>query len=350
MPFNARRPIGGFKVMYEYANRLSDLGYSVHITYPIKTEYIPYRFPYWIRLVLSYIEGFRTCEWFEFRKNITRSYVKSVNNKYIKQSDVIIATWWSTAYDVGLLNPDKGIKINLIQGYEDWEGHVDLLHRSYNMDGMTNIVVATYLKEIVGQYTDKPVTVIPNAVDSNKYKIADIIKDRNPFTICMLYSIQEIKGSSYGIEALERVKEKYPELRVELFGICPEPEGLPEWIKFYRNPADLPALYNRNAVFISNSFTEGMALTPMEAMFCGCACILTNIKGHSEYAIEDETALLYEAGNLYQLEKGIIEFLEDNNKRVKIAERGNEFIQQFSWDKAVMKMDQLIKELYKNRN
>lgn len=350
MPFNARRPIGGFKVMYEYANRLSDLGYSVHISYPIRTKYIPYRFPYWIRLIMCYIEGFRTFEWFPFRKNISRSYIKSVKDKYIKQSDVIIATWWSTAYDVGLLDADKGIKINLIQGYEDWEGHKELLHESYDMKGMTNVVVATYLKEIVQQYTYKPVNTIPNAIDNTVYKITRSIKDRNPYSVCMLYSDQEIKGSSYGIEALKRVKEEYPDLKVELFGICPEPQGLAEWMLFRRNPSDLPDLYNRNAIFISNSFTEGMALTPMEAMFCGCASVLTDIKGHSEYGVDNETALLYHAGDSNQLAEKLIDLISNKDRRIAIAEKGNSFVQQFSWDKAVEKMDTLIKQLLKERN
>ena len=345
MPFRARRPIGGFKVMYEYANRLADLGYSIHITYPIETKYIPYRFPYWIRLALSYIEGFRTCEWFPFRKGITRSYVESVKEEYIRPADVIIATWWSTAYDVGLLSYEKGKKINLIQGYENWEGHEDLLHASYDMVGMTNVVVASYLKNIVQQYTEKPVLVIPNAIDTTEYKITCPIEKRNPYKVCMLYSIQEIKGSSYGIEALKLVKNTYPDLEVELFGICPKPEGLPDWITFYRNPSDLCDLYNRNSIFLSNSFTEGMALTPMEAMFCGCASVLTDIKGHSEYAIDNETVLLYEAGNASQLSDKIIDLLKDNEKRMRIADAGNRFVQQFSWDNAVSKMDKLIKDL-----
>lgn len=333
--------------MYEYANRLFDMGYSVHITYPIKTKYIPYRFPYWIRLILTYIEGFRTYQWFAFRAGITRSYVKSVKEEYMRPSDVIIATWWSTAYDVGFLSEEKGKKINLIQGYENWEGHENLLHTSYDMRGMTNVVVASYLKDIVQQHTQKPVSVIPNAIDTSEYKITNPIEKRNPYKVCMLYSIQEIKGSLYGIEALKLVKASYPDLEVELFGICPQPDNLPDWITFYRNPSDLCDLYNRNAVFLSNSFTEGMALTPMEAMFCGCASILTDIKGHSEYAKDNETVLLYEAGNASQLADKIISLLDDNEKRIGIAKTGNHFVQRFSWDNAVNKMDRLIKDLIK---
>lgn len=345
MPFKARRPAGGFRVMYEYANRLVKLGYNVHITYPIMTKYMNYRFPYIIRLLLTYIEGFRTNRWFDFDSRITLSYVKEISDKYIKDSDVIISTWWSTSYDVGNLSPQKGKKINLIQGYENWEGHEDLLHTSYNMPNMVNVVVASYLKDIVKKYTKNEIILIPNAIDKKRFYISNYIEKRNPGTICMMYSIQDIKGSYYGLEAVKIVKQEYPELKVELFGICPEPEDLPDWIIFHRNPIDLPELYNRNAIFISNSFTEGMALTPMEAMFSGCACILTDILGHSEYGFDNLTALLYQVKNTEQLVDKIIYLLSDDQERVDLAKRGNEYIQKFSWDNAVVKMNEVIQQL-----
>ncbi len=345
MPFKARRPAGGFRVMYEYANRLSDLGYDVHITYPLKTTYMEYRLPYIMRLILSYVEGFRTSKWFDFRPAISMSYVNSVDNKNIGDADVVIATWWTTAVAMGALTPQKGHKINLIQGYENWTGREDELHLSYDMKDVTNITVASYLKKIVEKYTNNPTILIPNAIDKEKYKVLNPIKNRNPFSVCMLYSIQDIKGSVYGMEALTKVKEKYPQLTVELFGICPAPENLPDWITFYRDPKDLCSIYNKNAVFISNSLTEGMALTPMEAMFCGCAAILTDIQGHAEYGKDNETALLYVPKDSDQLADKVIDLITNNESRISLAERGHNFIQQFSWDIAVEKIDKVIKEL-----
>lgn len=345
MPFRARRPMGGFKVMYEYANRLFDLGYSVNITYPIKTKYMEYRLPYIVRKALSYIEGFRTNQWFKFREGITQCYVDTVSDKYIKDSDIVIATWWTTVLDMGRLGVSKGLKINLIQGYEDWIGHVDELHSSYNMPATTNIVVASYLKRIVEQYSNSQVYLIPNAIDSDKYKITNSISDRTLGSVCMLYSTQDIKGSDYGLQALKMIKQKYQDLKVDLFGIFPEPEGLPDWIAYHRNPDDLASIYNSNSIFIANSLTEGMALTPMEAMFCGCACVLTNIEGHSEYGIDNNTTLLYEPKNVNDLVLKLDILLSDDKKRVAIASAGNEFIQKFSWNVAVAKMDSIIRNL-----
>lgn len=345
MPFKARRPAGGFRVMYEYANRLSDLGYDVHITYPLKTKYMDYRLPYIMRFILSYVEGFRTSKWFDFRPSISMSYVNSINDKNVINSDIVIATWWTTAVEMGSLSEKKGYKINFIQGYENWTGHEEELHSSYNMTNVTNIVVASYLKEVVSKYTDNSIILIPNAIDKEKYRILNPIKDRNSLTVCMLYSIQEIKGSIYGLEALYKVREKYTGLKVDLFGICPAPDNLPDWITFYRDPKDLNLIYNKNAIFISNSLTEGMALTPMEAMFCGCATILTDIQGHAEYGKDNDTALLYTPKDSNELFEKIVYLIENNEQRISQAERGNHFIQQFSWDVAVDKMDGVIKKL-----
>ncbi len=349
MPFKARRPAGGFRVMYEYANRLSELGYSVHITYPIITKYMKYRFPYFIRLVLSYLEGFRTYEWFDFHKDIKRSFVKCINNEYVVDADVVIATWWSTAMDMGNLASAKGKKINLIQGYEDWEGHLDLLHASYNMKGVTNVVVASYLEKIVRKYTNNSIILIPNSIDSAKFHLTKPVESRIPTSVCMMYSLQEIKGSKYGIEALKIVKEKYPELKVELFGVCPSPTDIPDWMKFYRNPKDLCDLYNRNAIFITNSLTEGFGLVSVEAMACGCALICTDIAGHKEYAVDNETALLVDVKNPQKMAEKICQLIENDDFRVDLAKRGNERTQYFSWDTATDKMDKLITDLLKDR-
>lgn len=345
MPFKARRPMGGFKVMYEYANRLFDLGYAVHITYPLRTKYMEYRLPYFVRKILSYIEGFRTDRWFDFRSGITMSYADQICNNQVSNADIVIATWWSTVLEMGNLNLSKGLKINLIQGYENWIGHIDELHSSYNINNTTNIVVATYLLDIVQKYSQNKTYLIPNAIDSNRYYISTAIESREPYTVCMMYSEQEIKGSEYGLKALIEVKKVYPKLTVELFGICSEPENLPEWIKFYRDPNDITAIYNKNSIFIANSLTEGMALTPMEAMFCGCACILTEIDGHSDYAFDNDTALLYPVKDFVSLIQKLNFLLSDDSQRVLLAKRGNKFIQKFSWDDAVNNMDRIIRDL-----
>lgn len=348
LPFKPRRPAGGFRIMYEYANRLALNGYDVHLYFPVKTPYMKYRLPYFTRNFLTKVEGFRTDKWFDFIQSVKMTHIPEVKDKYIRDADLVIATWWATALEMGKLSASKGRKINLIQGYENWESHQDLLFSSYNMPRVTNIVVSSYLKTIVESHTTKPAILIQNSIDSHKYHILTEPEKRNPATIAMTYSIQEIKGSAYGLEALKMVKERVPELRVEMFGVCPEPFGLPDWIRFYRNPKDIVELYNRNAIFISNSLTEGFPLTPAEALFCGCALICTDIEGHREFAINGENALLVETKNPEQMADRILNLIRNNEKRIRLALNGNNYIQRFKWENAMERMGYTLNNLLKN--
>lgn len=345
LPFKPRRPAGGFRIMYEYANRLALKGYDIHLYYPVKTPYIQYRLPCPVRSFLTKLERFNTYKWFEFNKSIKMSHIPEVKDKYIGDADIIIATWWSTAMQMGELSESKGKKINLIQGYEDWEGHKELLFQSYNMPEVINIVVSSHLKAIVEEHTAKPAILIRNSIDSLKYQILTDPSKRQPATVAMTYSIQKIKGSDYGLKALQSVKETIPELKVEMFGVCPAPTNLPNWIKFYRNPDNLNEIYNRNAIFISNSLTEGFPLTPAESMFCGCALICTDIEGHKEYAKDGETALLTEAEKPEQMADSIINLIRNNEKRIQIAKAGNKYIQRYKWDNAVERIENTINDL-----
>lgn len=345
LPFKPRRPAGGFRVMYEYANRLASSGYSVHLTYPIKTSFMKYRFPYFIRLMLSKIEGFRRNKWFPFNPAITMSYIPEVKEKYVPDADIVIATWWSTVLEMGKLSTKKGKKINLIQGFENWEGHEDLLYKSYDIKDTVNIVVASYLTDIVKKHTKNRIELIENGIDNNKYRITYPIEERKPITVLMSYSIQEIKGSKYGLEALNIAKQRIPDLKVEMFGISPEPENLPEWITYYRDPENLPDIYNRNAIFISNSLTEGFGLVSVESMFCGCALICTDIEGHKAYAFDGETALLVDTQNPQQMADKICYLLSNNNKRISLAQQGNNYVQRFSWNNSIEKIEKVIQSL-----
>ena len=277
------------------------------------------------------------------------SYVPAVHEKYVADADIAIATWWSTVLEMSKLSEKKGKKINLIQGFENWEGRVDLLYKSYDLPNVTNIVVASYLHNIVREHTRKPIEIIHNAVSQKDFDLDTPVENRKPHTVAMTYSDQEIKGSKYGLEALKIAKKRVPQLEVELFGVGSEPADLPEWIIFHRDPNNLREIYNRNAILISNSFTEGFPLTPAEAMFCGCALICTDIDGHKEFAIDNDTAILVEVRNVEQMADKIVELVNNNNKRITLAIRGNNYIKRFTWDNSVAKMERVIQSLLKSK-
>jgi glycosyltransferase involved in cell wall biosynthesis len=330
--------------MYEYANRLAERGHTVRIVH-FRRRFQRYSsFMYPVARTLKEIENALFGRWFKFNKKCKLSYIRYINNETIPDADAIIYTWWTLGFPVEKLSPEKGIKINLIQDYETWTGGVDELHRSYDLQGVHNIVIAGYLKEIVSQYTQKPVFLLHNAIDTSIFKITEKITARDPKTICMLYHEEPRKGTAYGLRALELVQKEIPCVKAILFGVYKKPAQLPPCAEYHRKPRNLNALYNQAAIYFTNSLQEGWGLPSVEAMACGCALVCTDIEGHRSYA-NTGNAVLVKPENPDEMAAAIIDLIRNDEKRIRLAEEGNRSVQQFSWENAVYQLEGYIRQL-----
>jgi glycosyltransferase involved in cell wall biosynthesis len=77
-------------------------------------------------------------------------------------------------------------------------------------------------------------------------------------------------------------------------------------------------------------------------MACGCALVTSNSRGVLDYAIPQETALVSEIKNPTALAQNILKLIRDNNLRFSLAKRGNQYIQRFTWEKAVSKFEEVV--------
>lgn len=339
LPFITTRPNGGVKIMYEYANRLQERGHKVTVLHSIKRPYRKIKSPVGWKQLLYKLKGISRPKWFALHKEIKALVVPRITDQYVPNADIVLSTWWEMTYMISKLSSSKGKAFNLIQDYEIWKGHEDLTRQSYKLP-VQHLVIAKYLQQLVQQYSGVLPVHIPNAIDQKKFQLRKAIEERNPFSVIMLYSVEERKGSNYGIEALIQLKQKHQQLTANLFGVSQKPE-LPQWINYYQNPFDLAGLMNDNALFLSPSLGEGWALPPAEAMACGCAVVCTNIGGHSDYAIHEETALLTEVKNVSDMVEKLQQLLADQNLRIKIAKAGYEFMTtNFNWNTSVSKMEE----------
>jgi glycosyltransferase involved in cell wall biosynthesis len=86
----------------------------------------------------------------------------------------------------------------------------------------------------------------------------------------------------------------------------------------------LPVLYSSCAIYcdFSSAHGHGLGLTGLEAMACGCACVLTDSGGPSEYAIDGWNALVRPPGDAEGLAQAIICLLEGGELREYVASNG----------------------------
>lgn len=346
LPCYAIRPIGGLKVIFEYANRLCDDNMDIHIFYPMNL--MPVTGVKKIKRFIAFFifklfNIFTPKKWFILNKKIKQHLIWDLSEKFVINSDIYIATGVQTAFE---LNKYKNIKDSklfyLVQGFEDWIVPKEQVLESYRFP-FTKIAISPWLQEIIKRQSEN-VFYVPNGLNFHKFYLKNTINSRNPKALLTLFHQDELKRSCDAIDAIKIVKSKIPDIEVSIFGVPSKPENLPEWINYYQNPSQekILELYNNAAIYIAASRSEGFGLTLAEAMQCGCAVVCTDIGGYSLFAKDNETALLNEVYNVNKMAENIQKLIINNDLRYSIAFAGNENIKQFTWEKSYLKFKEII--------
>lgn len=347
LPFAGNKPIGGFKIVYEYANRLAERGHCVNLIHPSYTfkESSFNNAKYLIRYYQRKIDkSYNPDSWFKLDPKVNSLWVRKIDNENIPDADILIATAWRTADCSEKLDKCKGEKFYFIQHYETWNGSTEEVNKTWKMP-FKKIVIAEWLKNIAESMGENAYYV-PNAFEFSEFGMDIKPEDRSERKVMMLYNDLEFKGSIYGLTAFRNLKKEFSDLEVTLFGVPDRPADLPEWIEYFQTPDRklLRKLYNEASVFISPSLAEGFPLPPAEAMMCGAALACTDIGGHREYAVDKETALLFESKNSDAIINTLRKLLTDRELRIRIAYDGNEFIKQFTWERSVNDFETILTE------
>lgn len=339
-------PTGGYKVVYEYANRLVADGHKMNIVYSgslfWKQKSLYFKLTNCARYIQMLIKGYGCRKWFNLDKRVKEHLTLSLNYRHVPKSDIYVSTSPYTAMYVKDYPTEN--KYYFIQGYENWGGlSEERLRQTYHYP-LKKIVISKWLQEIIEKEEHEKCTLIYNGFNFGDFRKNINIGDKDKHSVAMLYHTTELKGAKYGIEALNIVKKEFPQLKANLFGTPQAPLTLPEWITYHRLPSkeELNDIYNEAAIFIGSSNSEGWGLPIGEAMICGAAVACTNNNGYLEMAKDGETALVSPIKDSQALANNIIRLIKDDELRHRIARNGNEFIKQFKWDTSYKKLKAIL--------
>ena len=329
-------PTGGYKIIFEYANRLSDRGHDVSLVFLTHNVLNRVTKNKKIKSIVGNLRGRNEPSWFNLRSNIKKITTPYLDGREFPEADFIFATAVSTAEIVKSLPLRYGKKCYFIQDFETWILPEDKVIESYNY-GFLNFTVSNWLNDIVKSHTEDSVFCLPNPIDTEVFRIINPVEERNPFHLAMLYHEGEHKGISYAIKAIDIVKDKYPNIGVNVFGVPDRPSFLPDYYHYTQKATQnqLQELYNDTAIFVCATIDEGFGLTGAESMACGCALASTSYSGVFEYAVNVENALLSPVKDSQALADNIIKLINDSALRFRIAKEGGKNIRQRSWEKAI---------------
>ena len=352
LPRYGWKPSGGYAVVYTYAGLLAARGHDVCIVHPRRLPPGGWPEPRGIAGRLRRAAGRvrdrmlrPRMNWIAIHERVRMLYVRDLSASHVPDGDALIATWWSTAEAALSLPASKGAPYHLIQGHEVWHGAVDRVHAVWRAP-LHKIFIARWLRDHALELGVDPAmtTLIPNAIDPDVFSVHRPIAEREP-RVAMLYSNQALKNGALALDMLLRVKKRVPALTATLFGFEPAPPALPPWIKYVRGATGArlaSEVYNRAAVYLCASLSEGWHLPPAEAMACGCALVSSDIGGVADYAFDGDTALLYPPGDAEAGAERIVELLTDDPLRLGIAKRGREKIAEFSWTRSAAQLEAVL--------
>jgi glycosyltransferase involved in cell wall biosynthesis len=328
LPVQTNLPVGGYKVVYRYANGLAEKGHRARVVLPKSMQ------------ARTGVAG-EVKTWFPLDPRVEVVFTSDLREKWLPEADFSVATFWQTAPIVNAYSPRMGKKLYLLQHLETFAGPPADVIGTWKLP-LQKIVIAKWLEEFAGSLGETCVR-IPNGIDFDEFAIDTPIEQR-PKRVAMLYHADVVKGVWDGIHALEVVRQKHPDLSVVFFGVPERPWLLPDWIEYIQNASSsqVRQINNSCRIFLHPSWSEGCPAPPAEAMACGAAIVAAANPGVMDYLVDGENAVTAKPTYWLELADKISNLFDNEEKRIQIAKRGSESIREYTWPRAVDAFEKVL--------
>jgi glycosyltransferase involved in cell wall biosynthesis len=333
---------GGVRVVAIYAKHLQQRGHRVVVLSSLLREKVPVR-----RRIKSILTGHG---WSPIRSEPSYLHGSGVEHHLLTplrqpgdsdfpDADVVVASFWNTAYHVKELPPTKGAKAIFIQNYDEEPGKSNpLVAPTWRMP-MHKIVISKWLVELARErFGDENVSHVPNSVDQNQFYAPPRGKQVVP-TVGFLYSKSRFKGCSTSIAAVRRLMTVLPALRVVCFGAEEPGLGLrlPTCAEFHHQPAQdkIKDIYAQCDVWMCGSNREGFHLPPLEAMACRCPVVSTRVGGPLDTIDEGVNGHLIDVGDEAALADRVLRVLRLSEREwTNMSQAAYQTAIRYTWDDA----------------
>ncbi|WP_420453912.1 glycosyltransferase family 4 protein [Rubrivirga sp.] len=340
LPAPVRIPMGGAAVVYRHAGELAARGHRVTVAAPQRGDGVrglAMRAAVRVRDAVHGVpdrpllgaEGVQTVEPPSWRALSAGAY------------DAVIATGHQTAPWVAALVGDRSAVGFYFLQHD--ERHLDPRAAGTWALPLVRVAVSGWVAATVRAEGWAVAGVVPNAVDPVDFAVDAPISGRSERVVALYHRLPS-KGPDVLVEALDRLREQRPAVEATVVSARPPSHRLPSWVEVVVRPPQgrLREIYNGAAVCLHTSRTEGWGLVPMEAAACGCAVVATASGGPSEFLTPGRSLVEVPVGDAGALAAEAAALLEDDRRRVALAEAGIADVARFSWDRSTDALEQIL--------
>ena len=202
------------------------------------------------------------------------------------------------------------------------------------------------------------VNVVYRGRDSSLFSNWIKPSDTNSFIISAVGRLVDLKWYPLLIQAVFNLRNKYPNLKVIIYGEGPERKnlenlinelGIESMIKLAGNQFFAwKNLYNSNA-YINTSIYEGFSGALVEAMMVGLPMIVSDISMNMEAVTHNETAIVFESNNVNDLTLAISNTIENYDRACELGKAAREkAIEYFDIKVVVKKYEETLRKILLN--
>ena len=195
-------------------------------------------------------------------------------------------------------------------------------------DGVT--AVSRFLKEktLTNYGIDKDIRVIPNFVDTDKYRRVECTQVRERFAppeekiLIHVSNFRPVKRVADVIRVFNEVQKKLP-AHLILAGDGPDRSGcellvrelgIQEKVRFLGKQTELVRILSAADLMLMPSQSESFGLAALEAMACGVPVISTSVGGLPELQVHGQTGYIAEIGDIDRMAKYAVDLLTNDTR------------------------------------
>ena len=167
--------------------------------------------------------------------------------------------------------------------------------------------------------------------------------------------LKKYKSVDHLLYAFKSIRQKMNEAELLIIGEGDDRQRLEQLVRRleiqdavrftgFVSEAEKVALLQQAWFLVNTSSKEGWGLTVIESNACGTPVIAGNVPGLRDSIKDHETGLLYEYGNIAELEKKMFLLLNDYDLRKRLTVEAHKWSLTFDWSVSAEKMIMLLQQ------
>jgi phosphatidylinositol alpha-mannosyltransferase len=199
--------------------------------------------------------------------------------------------------------------------------------------------------ELVSRYFPGDYRILPNGVDTDEFKPRGGVLEAcagGQTNLLFVGRDEPRKGLRVLLEALPRVRERHPEVRLLVVGAERNGRDAEGVIWLGRLPDEkMPDAYRSAHIMVAPALGgESFGVILIEAMACGLPVVASDIPGYRAVVEEGVQGTLVPPGDARALADGLLGLVEDRGLRDGMARAALRRAEEFSWRRLVADVEE----------